>query len=268
MPPPQNASNSSARRVALLAKRYLFAIAGLAYGFSLGLRRGRNRALVAHIANHFGYRGVSRGQLPLVAIDEITSALTPVVIPKARARDGNVSELELLVLARLMAERRPLTVLEIGTFDGRTTAALAANAPAAARVLTIDLPANGVTAPKIENRDAGLIAISRPGTSSLDGAYTSRIEQLYGDSATHDFGDLKVDFAFIDGSHSYEYVLSDSRRVRAMLRDGRGVIVWHDYGVEWEGVTQALDELRLEPDFSRLATIDGTSLAVLDLASK
>ncbi len=74
-----------------------------------------------------------------------------------------------------------------------------------------------------------------------------------------------MDFVFIDASHTYEYVLSDSRAALKLLRRGGGtkVILWHDYG-EWEGVTRALDELAAgEPTFRGLRRIAGTSLACL-----
>ena len=54
----------------------------------------------------------------------------------------------------------------------------------------------------------------------------SRITQLYGDSATYDFSRHvgTVDLVFVDGSHSYEYVVSDSRLSLSLLRGGKGVI--------------------------------------------
>jgi hypothetical protein len=58
-------------------------------------------------------------------------------------------------------------------------------------------------------------------------------------------------------------VINDSLHAMRMLRDGKGVIVWHDYS-RWDGVTRALNQLRrLEPFFAELSWIDGTTLAVL-----
>src|SRR5712672_4241301 len=55
-------------------------------------------------------------------------------------RDGNVNLAELAILAQAAAAARPGTiVVEIGTFDGRTTMNLAVNA-APANVFTLDLP--------------------------------------------------------------------------------------------------------------------------------
>ena len=261
---PDRSYSGSSRRLALLIQRYAVAVGGLAYGLTLGLRRARNRELVARIARHFGYAGDVTGRLPVVDFDRATDPETSIVLPAALGGPGNVSEAELIALARLVAKKQPRSILEIGTFDGRTAVTLAANAPADARTVTLDLPPTATTALPIEMRDVSLIEKPASGARFAGSPYAARIAQVYGDSATYDFGQLQVDFAFIDGSHSYEYALSDSRRVRGLLRDG-GTILWHDYGGEWEGVTRALDELAQTPDFRGLKRIAGTSLAILEL---
>ena len=73
---------------------------------------------------------------------------------------------------------------------------------------------------------------------------------------------------FVDGSHAYEYVLSDSERALALLQGGAGTIVWHDYG-EWTGVTRALDKLATtDARFADLRAIEGTTLAILTVSSQ
>jgi hypothetical protein len=39
----------------------------------------------------------------------------------------------------------------------------------------------------------------------------------------------QADMIFIDGDHSYEQVKRDTAIARAALRDGEGVLAWHDY---------------------------------------
>jgi hypothetical protein len=51
-----------------------------------------------------------------------------------------------------------------------------------------------------------------------------------------------MDFVFIDAAHSYEYVLRDSINAIKMLRESRGLLLWHDYA-SLPGVNKALDEL-------------------------
>src|SRR6185295_4077933 len=59
-----------------------------------------------------------------------------------------------------------------------------------------------------------------------------RIKQVYGDSARVDWNTFggPFDLIFIDGSHTEEYVQSDSENAFKHLALG-GVIVWHDYGM-------------------------------------
>jgi hypothetical protein len=69
---------------------------------------------------------------------------------------------------------------------------------------------------------------------------------------------------FVDGSHTYDYLLSDTRAAMTMVRPG-GVIVWHDYGV-WDGVTTGLEELEARERYG-LRNVRGTSLVVWRRAS-
>ena len=82
-----------------------------------------------------------------------------------------------------------------------------------------------------------------------------------GDSAAFDYlaalGEKRVDFAFIDGSHSYEYVKSDTVRVFELLAPG-ATVLWHDYQPFWTGVCQFLNELGEELPAQR---IGGTTFA-------
>lgn len=182
------------------------------------------------------------------------------------AVDGNVSERELVMICRLVQAFKPRRLFEIGTFDGRTTVNLAANSPGDARVYTLDLPKDAIdtSAAPIHAHEVRYADKSESGARYRDSDVAMKIEQLYGDSGTFDFSEFYsgIDFVFVDGSHTYEYVINDSLHALQMLRDD-GVIVWHDYS-RWDGVTRALNELRrLKPEFSGLRWIEGTTLAVM-----
>jgi len=256
--------NDSRASLADFAKRYATAAGGALYAFTLGVGDARNRRLIQEIARRFGHRDGDAPRLPKIDVDQITAPATLVALPEPIANDGNVSVLELLVLARLVRELQPRHVFEIGTFDGRTTLALAMNAPDNARVYTLDLPAETPTALAIERSERAFVDKPVSGARFLGTDVARKIIQLFGDSATFDFATYRAELIFVDASHAYEYVLNDSNRALAMLGDSRGVIVWHDYG-EWPGVTRALDELaRSDPRFAGLRWVQGTTLAVLD----
>ena len=92
-----------------------------------------------------------------------------------------------------------------------------------------------------------------------DSSFIVKINQLFGDSASFDFSPFykSCSLIFIDGSHAYEYALSDPYAAMKMVKK-RGVIIWHDYGI-WEGVTRALEEIE-EKEKIGLKNISGTSL--------
>ncbi|MEP6493666.1 MAG: class I SAM-dependent methyltransferase [bacterium] len=201
-----------------------------------------------------------------MSLDSLTSYSTAVVLAEAEAVDGNVTIYELLCLARTVRERQPATILEIGTFDGRTTLNLALNASRDAIVYTIDLPPATPTRFELSVDDWKYVEKPSSGSRFKDKSVDQQIRQLYGDSASFDFSTYSADFVFIDGSHTYEYVMSDSMTALRLLASSRGLIAWHDYGT-WEGVTRALNELHAaDPRFARLTNIEGTSLAVLVLS--
>lgn len=191
----------------------------------------------------------------------------PIRLREPVSADGNVTLLELAILNALVAVRQPRRIFEIGTFDGRTALNFAANAPLAT-VHTLDLPPAVEPALPVHPDDRQFIRRSQDGERGrrFRGApEEKRIVQLHGDSARFDYGAFSgaIDFVFVDGSHSYEYVLSDSRNALAMAAPG-SLIVWHDYG-EWEGVTRALNELHAtQPRFAALRHVGETTLALLE----
>ena len=204
--------------------------------------------------------------LPVVSLLSITGENNCPRILEERAADGNVTSLELTAIASLVAAFQPNAIFEIGTFDGRTTLNMAANAPAEARITTLDLPKSKIydTKLRIKSGDMKFIDKEKSGTRFHGTPYENRITQIYADSAAYNFKTIEnsFDFIFIDGSHSYSYVISDTENARKLLRNGKGVLLWHDYG--WPEVVKALnDYYRDDPWYSGLKNIEGTTLAVL-----
>ena len=65
---------------------------------------------------------------------------------------------------------------------------------------------------------------------------------------------------FVDGSHAYEYVKSDSDAAFKIVKPG-GWVIWHDYndGFFWPEVRRYLRELGAT---RKIVRIKGTMLAV------
>jgi hypothetical protein len=186
-------------------------------------------------------------------------------IREHRKCNGNVRISELAILAALAADcANGSNLFEIGTFDGRTTLNLALNAPAQCTIYTLDLPRGLETTFRLAAGERHMIEKDRPGWRyeahrEADPAAVGRIRQLLGDSAALDFSPYadSCSLVFVDGSHGYEYVISDTRAAMDMASRG-GAVIWHDYGI-WNEVTKALDELEEREGYG-LRNISGTSL--------
>lgn len=87
------------------------------------------------------------------------------------------------------------------------------------------------------------------GTKFKNTKYEHQIEQILRDSASFDHKrfDGKIDFVFIDGSHTYEYVKNDTLKAFDMINDS-GLILWHDYAENSFGVPKFLSELSSNHD--------------------
>lgn len=214
-------------------------------------------------------RGKSGGflqttSLPQVSWTDLPGLGTPRVWEAGKA-NGNVRISELAVLCALAAGcEEGAGIFEIGTFDGRTALNFALNSPAGCHVHTLDLPPDQATAFALAEGERQMVDKPQSGAryrayGSINPAAVAKIHQLLGDSATFDYTpyEASCSMIFVDGSHAYEYAMSDTRAAMKLVKPG-GVIVWHDYGV-WEGVTRALEELERRERLG-LRHIGGTSL--------
>ncbi|MGI8548801.1 MAG: class I SAM-dependent methyltransferase [Gemmatimonadaceae bacterium] len=259
-------TDSRQRRAARFVSVYWRAAVGSAYALTAGIGHRRHRGLLTDIARHFGYDHTALdARLPRASIDEMVPRGLALDLRELHAVDGNVSVLELVILAATAARLKARTVFEIGTFDGRTAVNLAANADNAVTVYTLDLPLQGsATVLAADAEDLKYMQPSLSGARIRQSEFAPRVRQLFGDSAKFDFRPYvgSIDLCFVDGAHSREYVLNDSRRALELTHPG-SIILWHDYAM-WPGVTQALNELREGGGAcADIRWIEGTTLAVL-----
>lgn len=134
--------------------------------------------------------------------------------------EGSTDPCERLLFAQLVRFLKPRFCLEIGTFRGTTTRLLLDHLPPQAKVYTMDLPAEC-------NPRRNVI-----GLEYRDHPRASDVIQVFGntfDAKTWDQVPENIEFAFIDGDHSYEAVRNDSEWCYRKM-DPNGVILWHDYG--------------------------------------
>jgi len=186
--------------------------------------------------------------LPQVELAEIVADFPAVSLINPGFQGGNVSPEELVAIASLVAQYRPTTSVEIGTFDGNTTLQIAANSAPDGNIFSLDLPLENAIVPAEAACGDGQFILSdaRQQRKFKGSSFAARIKEIYGDSKTFDFqtalAGATVDLAFIDGSHSYEYVRNDTERIIPLL-SRTSVIIWHDYCRSWPGVVRYLNEL-------------------------
>ena len=133
---------------------------------------------------------------------------------------------EFRALPRLVAQRRPRTVLEIGTADGGTLFAHARLAHPEALIISIDLPhglfGGGYPRWRIPLYESFRGSRQRLELLRVDSHAASTIQLL-----ERVLDGRRVDYAFIDGDHTYEGVRQDLELCRRFAAPD-AMIAFHD----------------------------------------
>jgi precorrin-6B methylase 2 len=150
---------------------------------------------------------------------------------------------------------------------------IAINSSEESKIFTLDLPKDQLSATQYSLLDGEDVFVNRKvsgerfiSKSAEEFPEKKKITQLYGDSASYNYEPYldSIDFVFIDGSHTYEYVLNDTNIALKLLKKGKGIIVWHDYGA-FASVTKALNKIQKNNPQFELLQIEKTSLVYLKL---
>ena len=135
--------------------------------------------------------------------------------------DGSSTPADLALLRGLAEKHQVASYLEIGTWRGESVANMA---PLVEQAVSINLPDD-------EMRSMGLdedyIGMHRFFSKDLN-----NVQHIQANSLTFDFASLgkKFDMVFIDGSHHFDAVKSDSMHVAQIIDPEKSIVVWHDYG--------------------------------------
>jgi predicted O-methyltransferase YrrM len=178
--------------------------------------------------------------------------------------DGGTSDAEAWILAVLA--KRARTMFEFGTCTGKTAYLWARNSPPEARVITVTLAPDHLSDYRQEATDDpqdvqfALKESSHTEFLYSGSAVAAKVEQLFADSKALDVSPWagRCDLVFVDGSHAYSYVVSDSAKALELVAPG-GLVLWHDYAGprHASGVYRALNELAQRLPLARL---EGTTL--------
>jgi len=161
-------------------------------------------------------------------------------LSKALAIDGWMSKMEMFTLAYFA--RMSDTILEVGTYKGRSARCLADNTKG--KVYCVDpwLPYYALNNGKPH---PGIIpnVLDEFKENLRDHIEANKVFPCQG-NLTYYFDKLpRIDFAFIDGDHRYEEVKRDICHCRKLVKH-EGIIAGHDYGhKEWVGVREAVEDL-------------------------
>lgn len=198
--------------------------------------------------------------------------LTHFELPESKYENGNISFFETVVICLFCANNKPKTVLEFGTFNGRTTINIAANIPPKAEIITVDLPKKDLRNTRYalegineddENDELGYVGKTIKVYQKHPLALKGKIKQFWMDTADFPVQDYNnhFDFIFVDASHTYDNCRNDSLNALKCVKED-GFILWHDYA-GWPGVTQALDEIYGVSDHKEhWIHIEGTSMVM------
>ena len=163
---------------------------------------------------------------------------------------------ELTGIACLVRAIGAHNIFEFGTNVGRMTRLLALNAPAAS-VFTLDL--------------AQELVRHKVGECYLGKTEAQRITQLSGDSLEFDPAPYsgRMDFCWVDASHGYPYVMSDSLAAIRMVRPG-GWVAWHDYRhtAWWSGVTRVVRRINCVCGGDAIFHLKGTTIALMRVSEE
>ena len=205
------------------------------------------------LQNHFGVNRTYQSIAPNKDLLSNELSAVPILLSYATTKSGNVTLEELIALGKLVSYSTPSQIIEIGTFNGRTTCVLAMNSQAP--VFTIDLPPG--------SREYGYENVERLFDRS-DFEFKERITAFHDDSGSFDYNkhNLEIDFAFIDGDHSYMGAKRDFENLMPNLKAG-SIVVFHDI-TSWSGCTWYFNDLIKAGHEGFL--IEGTTLGVLKFA--
>lgn len=186
--------------------------------------------------------------IPEVGLEHILGGRKPEIrLRVQRYEDGMMPSHEVMALLSILVAESPREVLEIGTFMGHTTRAMAENLDEGV-IHTVDLPPDFAAEAELNGKppkdDFHLIRKRMVGREFNGRDIAGRILQHFGDTAELDFKTLgHPTFFFIDGSHTYEYCKQDSEKCLELC-NGKGTFLWHDCDLAHPGIIQFLLEWR------------------------
>ncbi|MDO7840919.1 class I SAM-dependent methyltransferase [Sphingomonas immobilis] len=175
----------------------------------------------------------ARLKLPILDLSRLFPHFdeTPVTINQVPLGQWSAPLADVMMLMKLVACAKPMTMMEVGSYRGFTALMMARHAPTGAHLTTVDRePQHGEAYRTLP--EAAMI--------------TRRVCEVTTEAFAGD-APGSYDLIFLDADHSYAAVKRDSEILLPLVKPG-GYLVWHDYG-NWgkfsghNGVPEYLHEL-------------------------
>ena len=159
-------------------------------------------------------------------------------ISHALSVEGFMEIEEMEYLAKTAAKSK--TIVEIGSWKGRSACAMAANT--SAPIFCVDTWSgkleNGIT----EEVESGFLKAFLENTRRYSNVMPICMSSVRAADCMYKMG-MRFDMIFIDATHTFESCCSDILAWRPLLTPG-GILCGHDLGhKDWQGVEQAVDSL-------------------------
>jgi predicted O-methyltransferase YrrM len=170
--------------------------------------------------------------LPSISIESLSEASgANVHLYAFSGIPASISPLEAYAIGLIVTSNRVKRAFEFGTYKGVSTTQIALNLDDGGKVWTLDLPEENAQEPllRIAKETERAIASESGKGSLIPSDLLARVEFVRQDSAAFEPRPFSnsMDFVFVDGAHSADYVRNDSEKGWEMLRPG-GIIMWHD----------------------------------------
>lgn len=222
------------------------------------IARRYDEPLRAHLRHKFGsYEPASASApAPLEPQRDAGILRTLPILNEIRAIEGWLSddEADLLIAAsaRALRAQGPLSIVEVGSYCGKATIALARVAEAvapSARICAVDLhdgvvgSRDGTLQRTGPTREKFLRNLLRAGVAERVDLHEARARDVAWDGPIH--------FLLVDGLHDYASVAADFGAFARWLTDD-GYVAFHDYADYFPGVKLFVDELLHSGRFARV----------------
>jgi hypothetical protein len=201
-------------------------------------KRPLNRSQLAIKYVRDGYRAI-RGKPPKYTTDLTTvQEAVSVIRPPLELQNNSVSEIEWQLLEKLVKESAQHSgpIVEIGVLAGRTTQRLALHKAAHQKILAVD---NFCWNPWGLSPDEQWTLVTHA-LNYLVSTNHVEVRRIDKNEFFQDYNGPAPSLVFLDAMHDYEETKKD---ILWAKRVGAKIISGHDYGPDFPGVVQIVDEM-------------------------